>query len=79
LVYAILASALLLRHNKQTLEIEGFAFLMAGSLLALSVVTDLIQSHIPLQYTHTQVIEEGFKFTGAATWLYFNARITSSS
>ena len=77
LVYAILASAILIRHNKQILEIEGFTFLVAGSFLALSIFTDLIQSHIPLQYSYTQVLEEGFKFTGAATWLYFNSRMAS--
>ena len=77
LVYAIVASAILIRHNKQILEIEGFAFLVAGSFLALSIFTDLIQSHIPLRYSYTQVLEEGFKFIGAATWLYFNSRIAS--
>ncbi|MDB0040806.1 hypothetical protein N9E81_01385 [Algibacter sp.] len=77
LVYAIVASAILIRHNKQISEIEGFAFLVAGSFLALSIFTDLIQSHIPLRYSYTQVLEEGFKFIGAATWLYFNSRIAS--
>jgi len=77
LVYAIVASAILIRHNKQILEIEGFAFLVAGSFLALFIFTDLIQSHIPLRYSYTQVLEEGFKFIGAATWLYFNSRIAS--
>ena len=77
LVYAILASAILIRHNKLILKIDGFAFLIAGSFLALSIFTDLIQSQIPLDYSYTQVIEEGFKFTGAATWLFFNSRIAS--
>jgi disulfide bond formation protein DsbB len=77
LVYAILAIAILIRHNKKILEIEGFAFLVAGSFLALSILTDVIQSRIPMQYGYTQVFEEGFKFIGAATWLYFNSRIAS--
>ena len=74
---AILAIAILIRHSKKILEIEGFAFLVSGTFLALSILTDLIQSHIPLQYSYTQVFEEGFKFIGAATWLYFNSRMAS--
>ena len=58
-------------------SVEGFAFLVAGSFLALSILTDLLQSYSPLSYTYTQVFEEGFKFIGAATWLYFNARMAS--
>lgn len=77
LVYALVACTILIRHNKQILEVEGFAFLVAGSFLALSIFTDLVQSYSPLSYTYTQVFEEGFKFIGAATWLYFNARMAS--
>lgn len=76
-VYAFLAIALLLRHFKRIIEIEGFAFLLAGFLLALSILTDLIQKDIPLMYKHVQIIEEGFKFVGTATWLYFCCRIAS--
>lgn len=77
LVYAVVACAILIRHNKQIFEIEGFAFLVAGSFLALSIFTDLVQSYSPLSYTYTQIFEEGFKFIGAATWLYFNAQIAA--
>ncbi len=77
LAYAILAGVLLLRHYKLILDIDGFAFLMAGTFLALSIFTDLIQFRIPLEYHEVQVIEEGFKFLGAGTWLYFNSRVAS--
>ena len=77
-VYALLAGVILIRHHKLILEIEGFAFLLAGALLALSICTDVVQFHLPLEYSYTQIIEEGFKFTGGATWLYFNARIAAS-
>ena len=76
LAYAILVGFILICHFRQIIEIEGFAFLVAGSFLALSIITDLIQLYIPLQYNHTQLLEEGFKFIGAATWLYFNFRIS---
>lgn len=78
LVYAIFAGTLLVRHYELILKHEGFAFLLAGTLLALSIVTDLIQTRIPMPYEYVQVFEEGFKFIGAATWLYFIVKITSS-
>lgn len=78
LVYAIFAGALLVRHYELILKHEGFAFLLAGTLLALSIVTDLVQTRIPIPYQYVQVFEEGFKFIGAATWLYFIVKITSS-
>jgi len=79
LVYAIFIGFLFIRHFKMIIEIEGFAFLLAGILLASSIVTDIIQSKIPLDYQYVQVIEEGFKFIGAATWLYFIGRVASST
>ncbi len=77
LMYAFFAGTLLVRHHKEILEIDGFSFLLAGLLLALSIFTDLIQEHIPLKYAYVQVFEEGFKFVGAATWLYFSYCIAS--
>ncbi|WP_422079673.1 hypothetical protein [Ulvibacterium sp.] len=78
LAYAIFAVTLFIRHYKTIIRLEGFAFLLAGAFLALSIFTDLIQSRVPLSYEYVQVIEEGFKFTGAATWLYFNTRVPYS-
>ncbi len=78
LIYAILLGSLFIRHFKMIIAIDGFAFLSTGIFLASSIFTDLIQARIPLNYEYTQVIEEGFKFIGAATWLYFNCRVASS-
>jgi hypothetical protein len=75
LTYAVLASALLLRHHQEILRIDGFAFLAAGSLLALSIVTDVVQGWIPLEYSQIHLFEEGFKFSGAAVWLFFSTRL----
>jgi hypothetical protein len=77
LAYAFIATALFVRHYKKIIEIDGFSFLLAGLLLALSILIDLIQNFIPLKYAYTQIFEEGFKFIGAATWLYFSWRIAS--
>lgn len=76
-VYALWAGALLLRHFKKIIEIDGFAFLFAGFLLAASIMTDLFQAHIPIHYAFTQIFEECFKFVGGATWLYFSWRMAA--
>jgi len=75
-VYACLAFSLLLRHYK-TILVDGLDFLLAGSLLALSIFTDLLQNHLPLSYGQVQIFEEGFKFIGGACWLYFCCRVAA--
>jgi hypothetical protein len=79
LAYAILGIALLVRQYKKIISIDGFAFILAGSLLAMSIITDLVQKHIPLTYETVQIIEECFKFTGGAIWFYFCFRMGSNS
>ena len=69
--YGAYALTILFRHYKAILTIDIFAFLMAGSFLALSIFVDLVQKHSPWGYGVSQAFEEGFKFTGAAIWLYF--------
>ena len=75
ITYAIFLASLGLRHFKMIISIEGFAFIVAGTFLALSILTDLTQEYIPMRYSYVQIFEEGFKFIGAATWLYFNSRV----
>jgi hypothetical protein len=77
IVYAVFALTLLVRYFRNILEIEGFAFLSAGGLLALSIFVDLNQRKIPFDYGQVQTVEEGFKFVGAASWLYFSYRLAS--
>lgn len=77
IVYAFFALTLLVRYFRNIMEIEGFAFLSAGVLLALSIYVDLNQRRFPFDYGPVQTAEEGFKFVGAASWLYFSARLAS--
>ncbi len=77
LFYAIFALSLLVRHYRKIIEIDGFSFLLAGVLLALSVELDINQRKIPLDYAHVQLIEEGCKFVGAAIWLFFVGQAAS--
>jgi len=76
-IYGILAAVILLFHQKTIIKIEGFAFILAGFLLALSISTDIFQNILPIDYKYVQIFEEGFKFVGAATWLYFNSKVAS--
>lgn len=76
-LYAIFVGVLLKRYYRTIVEIDGFAFLMAGALLAGSVLVDAAQEILPISYGASQALEEGFKFVGAAAWLYFCFRIAA--
>lgn len=75
--YILITGTILLRHYKNILKIEGFAFFVMGGLLALSILTDLTQYRLPMAIETSQTFEEGFKFVGAATWLYFVGKVAS--
>lgn len=70
-IYAIFLWRLLSKHRQTIFRIDGFAFLAAGGMLAGSVAVDAVQEVIGIPYSVNQVIEEGLKFLGGATWLYF--------
>lgn len=73
-VYALFAGGLLLRNFQRILAIDGFAFLLAVGMLGASIITDLLQFVLKMPYSTQQLLEECFKFIGAATWLYFCLR-----
>lgn len=77
-VYALILTTVLARHHREVLQINPTAFLAAGTLMGLSVFTDLIQNYIPVGYWTIQAFEEGFKFCGGAAWLYFIVQLVSS-
>jgi len=76
--YALFTITLFVRHFRRIIEIDGFAFVLSGSLLALSIIIDLEQRHFPFHYKYVQVVEEGCKFVVAALWLYFCGRAASA-
>lgn len=76
-VYIVFAGFLLLKHYRTILIIAPMAFLLMGLFLMASIGTDTIQRFLPFEYSNTQIFEEGFKFLGAATWLYFNYKVGS--
>ena len=75
--YILFAGLLVLKHYKTILKIEPLGFLLMGLFLMSSIGTDVIQRYLPFEYSNTQIFEEGFKFLGAATWLFFNYRAAS--
>ena len=76
-IYAIFIGFIFIRHLKTIIKIDGFAFLLAGSFLALSILGDLVEDKTSFTYEQVQVVEEGFKFVGAAIWLYFVTRVAA--
>ena len=74
LFYAVCAIALLIRHFRQIIDIDGFSFGLAGLLLASSVIIDIKQRKFSFDYAQVQLVEEGCKFVGAAIWLFFCGR-----
>lgn len=77
--YAVCLLLLLFRYYRTILKVEAPAFLLAGGLLALSISTDIIQFVLPMTYEQSQAFEEGFKFSGMATWLYFSYRLARNT
>lgn len=76
-LYALIVCYMGIRYRETIRRIDGAAFLTTGVLLALSVLVDAIQDSIAMPYQYSQVLEEGFKFLGAAAWMYFCFRVAS--
>ena len=70
-LYAVFALLILVRFRRQVQALGGGSFLLAVALLGLSVLIDQFQELIPVPYTRLQLVEEGAKFLGIATWLAF--------
>ena len=74
-VYAIFAFLIVFKFRDQLLKNSGEIFILAATLLAFSVLTDKFQRNIddimPIKYETIQLFEEGVKFLGITTWLYF--------
>ncbi|MDC6350898.1 hypothetical protein PP178_04995 [Zeaxanthinibacter sp. PT1] len=78
LFYALVAVMLLYRYYSYIMRIEPQGFLMTGLFLATSVLIDMTQRFFPAELLEIRIImEDGAKFMGAASWLYFSARIST--
>ncbi len=70
-IYIALAIFLIIKFGHLIKEIDIYAFLGSAFLLALSVISDIFQDFLPINYETVQILEEGFKFIGITAWLYF--------
>ena len=74
-VYVIFSFLIVFKFRGQLLKNGGETFILAATLLAFSVLTDKFQRDIadilPIKYETIQLFEEGVKFLGITTWLYF--------
>lgn len=75
-LYAIFILVVAWRYWGWISAINKPAFLMTGSLLAGSIAVDAVQEILPISYGASQILEEGFKFVGAAAWMYFCAAVS---
>ena len=75
LVYAIFAFLIVFKFRDKLLGYGGEIFILASTLLALSILTDKLQFDISnmgaFNYETLQLLEEGVKFLGITTWFYF--------
>lgn len=77
LTYALFAAYMVLTQYKLILKIEAIAFSLMILFFGLSIFVDMIQMVLPLKYEYTQALEEGCKFLGMASWLYFVFRLAA--
>jgi|GEM_PF-1383197 len=71
LTYALYTAFMVIRHHKLIIKTEALGFTLMVLFFGMSVFVDVIQLLMPMPYEYTQLMEEGFKFTGMASWLYF--------
>ena len=70
-VYMVFAALIATRYRKQLMASRGELFLLAVALLGASIGIDQFQRDLPFKYETVQLVEEGAKFLGIATWVLY--------
>ena len=81
-VYILFSILIATRYRKQLIAYKGEIFLLAVALLGTSIAIDLLQPverDQPAVYMISQLIEEGSKFLGIATWVLYWWQTSASS
>lgn len=73
-LYALALGVFVNRCREIIRAVDTTSFVLTGVFLALSVAVDAVQEVVPIPYPLTQAVEEGLKFLGGASWLYFCIR-----
>lgn len=71
LLYVVFAVLILVRYRDLVVRLGGPVFLGAVALLGTSLLFDKFQQVLPIPYGPGQLFEEGVKFLGIASWLFF--------
>ena len=71
LLYIVFAVLILVRYRDLVLRLGGPVFVGAVALLGTSLLFDKFQQDLPIPYGPGQLFEEGAKFLGIASWLFF--------
>ena len=70
-VYMVFAALIATRYRRQLMTSRGELFLLAVALLGASIGIDQFQRDLPFKYETVQLVEEGAKFLGIATWVLY--------
>ena len=70
-VYMVFAALIATRYRRQLMASRGELFLLAVALLGASIGIDQFQRDLPFKYESVQLVEEGAKFLGIATWVLY--------
>ena len=80
ITYSIIGIYILIKFRKLIINSDFLAFIISAIFLALSIVFDkFIQQIFPNNYLQIQLFEEGFKFIGIVSWMYFWSKASLKS
>ncbi|MFM7264879.1 MAG: oxidoreductase, partial [Cyanobium sp.] len=71
LLYIVFAALILVHYRDLVLRLGGPVFVGAVVLLGTSLLFDKFLQVLPIAYGPGQLFEEGVKFLGIASWLFF--------
>ena len=78
-VYMVFAALIATRYRRQLMASRGELFLLAVALLGASIGIDQFQRDLPFKYETVQLVEEGAKFLGIATWVLYWWQVSRQS
>ncbi len=78
-IYIFLALYLLINFKKLIVKIDPILFLSTIFLLGMSIISDVFQDFLPINYNTVQIFEEGFKFTGISCWVFFWSKVSQKA
>ena len=70
-MYMMFTVLIATRYRRQLMDRRGELFLLAVALLGASIGIDQFQRDLPFKYETVQLVEEGAKFLGIATWVLY--------